>query len=102
MTPIESIQEVDGKEIDPKEQKPKEGVSVNRMSDIPDSRGDFPVSTTTFTCKSFPGWMPLESEDFDEEVIDAGHADPSDNSIALENENREVKRLESNLQSQVT
>ena len=48
MTPIESIQEVDGKEIDPKEQKPKEGVSVNRMSDIPDSRGDFPVSTTTF------------------------------------------------------
>ena len=46
MTPIESIQEVDGKEIDPKEQKPKEGVSVNRMSDIPDSRGDFPVFTT--------------------------------------------------------
>ena len=54
------------------------------------------------TCKSFPGWMPLESEDFDEEVIDAGHEDTSDNSIALENENREVKRLESNLQSQVT
>ena len=47
VTPIESIQEVDGKDIDPKEQKPKEGVSVNRMSDIPDSRGDFPVSTTT-------------------------------------------------------
>ena len=46
--------------------------------------------------------MPLESEDFDEEVIDAGHGEPSDNSIALENENREVKRLESNLQSQVT
>ena len=46
--------------------------------------------------------MPLESEDFDEEVIDAGHEDLSDNSIALENENREVKRLESNLQSQVT
>ena len=47
MTPIESIQEVDGKDIDPKEQKPKDGVSVNRMSDIPDSRGDFPVSPST-------------------------------------------------------
>ena len=46
--------------------------------------------------------LKIKVTDFDEEVIDAGHEDTSDNSIALENENREVKRLESNLQSQVT